>query len=80
MMRSRSHLRKDLMQLTLDEKDTRVLRDILKNYLPDLRRQAAATDLPSRELRHELADRERLCERLLRELEQNTAGPGTRSS
>ncbi len=64
------------MQLTLSNEETRILRDILHNYLPDLRREVAATELPHRELRHELVKRVELCERLLAELERNT-GPST---
>lgn len=64
------------MQLTLNKDDTRTLRDVLKAYLPDLRREAAATDLPARELRHELTGRVKLCERLLAELENLAASPG----
>ena len=62
------------MQLTLSDQDSRMLRDILHDYLPDLRREAAGTELGARELRHELAERERLCERLLAELERGV-GP-----
>jgi hypothetical protein len=68
------------MQLTLTEDEVRTLRDILHDYLPDLRREAAGTDIASRELRHELVRREDLCERLLAELERVVgppAAPGT---
>ena len=58
------------MQLTLSPDEARLLSDIIQAYLPGLRREAAATDLASRELRHELAMRETLCERLLVELER----------
>ena len=61
------------MQLTLSDEDARTLRDVLHDYLPDLRREAAGTDLAARELRHELVKREGLCERLLAELERGTA-------
>jgi hypothetical protein len=57
------------MQLTLNDEEARTLLDMLRAYLPSLRRQAAGTDLPARDLRHELAQRERLCERLIGELE-----------
>ncbi len=68
------------MQLTLTDDQARTLRDILHDYLPDLRREAAGTDIASRELRHELVRREDLCERLLAELERVVvppAAPGT---
>ena len=66
------------MQLALTDKESQTLRDILHDYLPDLRREAAGTDLASRELRHELVKREDLCERLLAELEQ-AVGPSAGS-
>jgi hypothetical protein len=62
------------MQLALTDQESQTLRDILHDYLPDLRREAAGTDLASRELRHELVKREDLCERLLAELER-AVGP-----
>ncbi len=68
------------MQLTLTDDQARTLRDVLHDYLPDLRREAAGTDIASRELRHELVRREDLCERLLAELERVVgppAAPGT---
>jgi hypothetical protein len=57
------------MQLTLTTDEARTLHAILHDYLPDLRRETAGTDLAARELRHELTTRENLCERLLAELE-----------
>lgn len=65
------------MQLTLSNDEARTLRDILHDYLPDLRREAAGTDLASRELRHELIKREELCERLLAGLEQEVGSAPT---
>jgi hypothetical protein len=56
------------MQLTLSNEDVRILRDLLRDHLPNLRREAAHTGLAARELRHELALRETLCERLVAEL------------
>lgn len=58
------------MQLTLSTDEARTLRQILNAYLPGLRREAAATDIASRELKHELAMREELCEKLLAELDR----------
>jgi hypothetical protein len=63
------------MQLTLNDEEVRTLRDVLHDYLPDLRREAAGTELGARELRHELTMRESLCERLLAELERATQRP-----
>ena len=61
------------MQITLTENDAASLKLLLASHLPDLRREEAATELPARELRHELAKQVKLCERLLAELE-HTAG------
>lgn len=58
------------MQLTLSDEEARTLRHLLHDYLPDLRREAAGTDIAARELRHELVKREELCERLLAGLER----------
>lgn len=63
------------MQLALTADEARTLRDILHDYLPDLRREAAGTDIAARELRHELTLRENLCERLLAQLDGATTGP-----
>lgn len=63
------------MQLTLTAEETRTLRDILLNYLPQLRRETARTELAARGLRHELTLRENLCERLLAELDGAATGP-----
>lgn len=54
------------MRLELTEEDTATLRSLLRNYLPDLRREVAGTD--ARDMRHELAKRQDLCERLLTRL------------
>lgn len=61
------------MQLTLSDTEARTLQGVLHDYLPDLRREAAGTELGARELRHELALRQDLCERLLAELERTIA-------
>jgi hypothetical protein len=54
------------MRLDLSDEDTATLRALLHNYLPDLRREVAGTDV--RALRHELVKRQDLCERLLAHL------------
>lgn len=54
------------MRFELTEEDTATLRALLRNYLPDLRREVAATD--ARDMRHELVMRQDLCERLLAQL------------
>jgi hypothetical protein len=55
------------MQLTLTEQDAEILRDLLHDYLPELRMEVARTD--QRDLRHLLAQREDLAERLLADLD-----------
>ena len=59
------------MRLELTEKETTTLRSLLRNYLPDLRREVAGTD--ARDLRHELVERQDLCERLLARLGEGPA-------
>jgi len=57
------------MQLSLSEDETRTLRVLLHDYLPELRREVARTEV--REFRHELLKRQELCERLLDVLEHS---------
>jgi len=45
------------------EREAELLRELLRDYLPGLRREAARTDKHS--LRHELVERENLVEHLL---------------
>ena len=59
------------MRLELTEEETATLRSLLRNYLPDLRREVAGTD--ARDLRHELVMRQDLCERLLAPLGEGPA-------
>ena len=54
------------MDLALDDDDVVTLRELLQDYLPQLRREAARTD--SRSLRHLLVKRQILGERLLARL------------
>lgn len=54
------------MQLDLTREDAAVLHDLLQTYLPEIRREAAATD-PA-DLRRQLAQRQQLCERLIHQL------------
>lgn len=54
------------MQLNLSESDTELLRSVLRDYLPDLRREVARTE--ERTLRHQMVERQNLVERLLDEL------------
>jgi hypothetical protein len=64
------------MNLTLNPEDARTLHEIIHDYLPDLRREAAGTDLAARDLRNELTRRETLCERLLADLERDMGMAG----
>ena len=59
------------MHLTLSSDEAVVLRDLLADYLPALRREVARTE--QHELRHLMVQREDLVERLVEELEQQTA-------
>src|SRR5262249_38071204 len=45
------------MHLTLSDEEAKTLQAILHDYLPDLRREAAHTDIAARELWHELVRR-----------------------
>jgi hypothetical protein len=59
------------MMLDLTDLDARMLRELLQDYLPDLKREVARTDVKT--LRHELVQRQELCERLLDRLAKVTA-------
>jgi hypothetical protein len=54
------------MILDLTQDDVRLLRELLEDYLPQLRLESARTE--ARELRHGMVQREELCERLLTRL------------
>lgn len=56
------------MELTLTDHDARTLRDLLNDYIRDLRREVARTD--AKEFRHMLVLRQELAERLLAQLER----------
>ena len=62
------------MQLTLSDEEVRTLKAVLEEWLPHLRRELAGTDLPARDLRHELQKRQDLCERLLADLDRPAGG------
>jgi len=47
---------------------------MLHDYLPEVRREAARTEMVAHDLRHELNSRVELCERLLAELEGGLTG------
>ncbi|HEY7481349.1 MAG TPA: hypothetical protein VH680_12610 [Gemmatimonadales bacterium] len=54
------------MQLLLSDDETVILRDLLDDYLPALRREVARTE--QHELRHLMVQRQDLVERLLEQL------------
>ena len=56
------------MMLDLSQDDARMLGEVLQNYLPDLKREVARTEVKT--LRHELVQRQELCERLLQRLSE----------
>ena len=58
------------MPLTLSDDDAVLLRDLLADYLPSLRREVARTE--QHRLRHTLVERQDLAERLLEQLGQPT--------
>lgn len=58
-----------LIDLTMD--DARLLRELLEDYLPQLKREVARTEVQS--LRHEMVQRQELCERILARLASSAA-------
>lgn len=56
------------MQLLLSDDDVILLRDLLADYLPALRREVARTE--QHELRHLMVQRQELVEQLLEQLRQ----------
>lgn len=59
------------MQLTISPDEAVLLRDLLADYLPALRREVARTE--QHDLRHLMVQRQELVERLVEDLEQQTA-------
>jgi hypothetical protein len=59
------------MQLILSDDDTALLRDLLADYLPALRREVARTE--QHELRHLMVQRQELLERVLAQLGEREA-------
>jgi hypothetical protein len=55
------------MNLDLNDDEAATLRDLIRSYLPDLRREVARTD--AHDYRHDLIKRQDLCEKLLAKLE-----------
>jgi hypothetical protein len=55
------------MPLALTDHESEILRDLLQDYLPDLKREVARTE--QHELRHLYVERQELVERLLEQLQ-----------
>jgi hypothetical protein len=60
------------MQLTLSPAEAILLRDLLSDYLPALRREVARTE--QHDLRHLMVQRQELVERLVETLEKEPQG------
>ncbi|HEX8725779.1 MAG TPA: hypothetical protein VF737_10355 [Gemmatimonadaceae bacterium] len=54
------------MQLDLSQHESELLRDLLRDYLPSLKREVARTEKHT--LRHELVERQDLVEHLLEKI------------
>jgi hypothetical protein len=59
------------MQLVLSDAETVLLRDLLADYLPALRREVARTE--QHDLRHLMVQRQDLVERILEQLREATS-------
>ena len=59
------------MQLTLTNREVEILRGLLHDYLPDLKREVARTE--QHELRHLFVERQELVERMLAQVTPSTA-------
>jgi DNA-directed RNA polymerase subunit L len=56
------------MQLKLNSEEANTLGNLLRDELPNLERELARTGIGAHELKHELANRIRLSERLIADL------------
>lgn len=65
------------MDLILSDEERQMLRGLLQDYLPELRYEVARTE--AADLRHLLARREELCERLLADLSRENGGSASSS-
>ncbi len=61
------------MDIKLTDREAEILRGLLDDYLPDLRREVARTE--QHELRHLFVERQELVERLLERLAASAANP-----
>ena len=60
------------MQVELTTEEASTLTALLRDTIPDLKREIARAD--DRQFRHELVQREELCERLIARLDGGTKG------
>jgi hypothetical protein len=61
------------MELNLTDRDAALLRGLLQDYLPDLRREVARTE--ERAFRHEMVERQDMVERLIEQLSVGAQRP-----
>jgi len=61
-----------VMQVDLTTEEAATLKGLLRDCIPDLKREIARAD--DRHFRHELVQREELCERLLVRLDDDASG------
>ena len=61
------------MDIRLTDQEVDILRSLLRDYLPDLRREVARTE--QHELRHLFVERQELVERLLEQLAGASVAP-----
>ena len=59
------------MQVELTTEEASTLKALLRDTIPDLKREIARAD--DRQFRHELVQREELCERLIARLESGSS-------
>jgi hypothetical protein len=59
------------MQVELTTEEATTLKALLRDTIPDLKREIARAD--DRQFRHQLVQREELCERLIARLDSGTA-------
>jgi len=59
------------MHVDLTAEEAATLKELLRDCLPDLKREIARTE--HHDFRHQLVEREELCERLIERLDTNAA-------
>lgn len=66
------------MTLELEDREARKLRELLQDYLPQLKREVARTE--AQPLRHEIVQRQELCEAMIARLALRSEGAGLSGS